>query len=198
MLNFDVKIRDRTNNVRERAKKGNFESLSHAGGTIMKTARRSIRKTKYKPSPPGQPPHTREGKIRESILYAVDAKTNSVVIGPSVEKIDVIGAVHEKGLVETKPKVRKPNWILKIGGHGPILNKRGKKKIDKYQVSFIKIMTSAQLEKVRSFVSTLPREVLFKFIPARVRKYPKRPFMGPALEKMIPRIPSFWQYMLYR
>jgi hypothetical protein len=111
--------------VRDAAKKGSITSLGHAGAAIRLQARHSIRKGK-KPSPAGTPPHTRKGRLRNAIKYAVTPGKQSVVIGPDYVVAADSGMAHE------------------FGG---------------------------------------------KF---RHERYPKRPFMGPALEKVKDRLPSFW------
>jgi hypothetical protein len=111
--------------VRDAAKKGSITSLGHAGAALRLQARHSIRKGK-KPSPAGTPPHTRKGRLRNAIKYAVTAGKQSVVIGPDYEVAANSGMAHE------------------FGG---------------------------------------------KF---RREKYDKRPFMGPALENVKDRLPSFW------
>lgn len=111
--------------VRDAARKGSIESLGHAGAAIRVSARHSIRKAKG-PSPPGTPPHTRKGKLRGAIKYAVAKDKESVVIGPDVQVTGTAGAAHEFG-----GRFRREN-------------------------------------------------------------YPKRAFMGPALDKTKDRLPSFW------
>ena len=165
------------------------KGLTRIGGAIRLTARRSIKRSK-KPSVAGTPPHTQTGKLRESILYAVEDKT--VYIGPSMQMISKVGASHEHGLVEYGGKLKKPNWKIQIGGHGPIYNPKGKKKIDTVKVSFVKIYTRKQLNRIQQFVFSLPKEIRFKNIPFRVRKYPRRPFMLPALEKLRFKLPSYF------
>ncbi len=120
-----VKTKFEAQRVKARTREGNFKSLGHAGGAIRLTAKRSIRKRK-KASDPGQPPHTRDGRLRNAIAYAVEKDKQRVVIGPQYDKIGTAGRPHE------------------FGG--------------RYK-----------------------RE-----------KYPKRPFMRPALDKLKDRLPPLW------
>ena len=195
-MKIDVKTKLNTQRVKRKVDEGTFRSLAHAGAAVRLIARRNIRQRKTA-SPPGQPPHTRRGQLRRAILYAVDRKSKSVVIGPSINLISKIGRAHEHGGVEYPAKTRKPNWRIQIGGHGPIPNPRGKIQLAKYTASFIKILTPAQLEKVQQFVTELPPQIKLTQVPPRRAVYPKRPFMRPALEKLRTRLPTFWRTSVY-
>jgi hypothetical protein len=96
MLAAKAKTRFDASKVVKAARKGSITSLGHAGAAIRLTARRSIRKSD-KPSPAGTPPHTRKGRIRNAIKYAVVAAAQSVVIGPDVEVAGTSGKAHEFG-----------------------------------------------------------------------------------------------------
>lgn len=126
MIDFKVETSSNMQAVVKKAKQGSFKSLGHAGAVIRLAVRRSIRRRK-KASTPGTPPNTQTGQLRESIRYAVDGPSGTVVIGPSRADIDEIGRVHE------------------FGG------------------------------------------------PFRGRSYPERPFMGPALQQNLQRIPREWR-----
>ena len=78
------------------AKRANITNLGHAGAAIRLQARHSIRKAKG-PSAPGTPPHTRKGRIRNAIKYAVTPSKQSVVIGPDAEVAADSGSAHEFG-----------------------------------------------------------------------------------------------------
>ena len=78
------------------AKRANITNLGHAGAAIRLAARHSIRKAKG-PSTPGTPPHTRKGRIRNAIKYALTPGKQSVVIGPDAEVAADSGAAHEFG-----------------------------------------------------------------------------------------------------
>ncbi len=72
--------------VQRAVKKGTFTSLTHAGRAIRKTAQQSMREAKG-PSPPGTPPHVHTGRLRRSILYAVDKQNDELVVGPSYNMV---------------------------------------------------------------------------------------------------------------
>lgn len=79
------------------ARKGTFKSLAHAAAAIRQTAARSIKDGK-KPSPPGNPPHTRRGRrLRNAIRYEVDERKQRAVIGPAADIAGTSGRAHEFG-----------------------------------------------------------------------------------------------------
>jgi len=112
--------------------------LGKAGGTVRKIARNSIKKkgkARAAPgrararerwlheiqdqpaSPPGQPPYTHAGFLRDDILYALDPTDKSVVIGPS--KSPWLNELHEFG-----GRVQMGVWRRKTTGT-KVLLKRG-------------------------------------------------------------------------
>lgn len=82
-------------------RKATLKALGHAGGYIRKVARSSIKRrtktTRKGASLPGTPPHTKSGQLKRSILYAVDRKNASVVIGPTFSGVGTSAAAHEYG-----------------------------------------------------------------------------------------------------
>jgi hypothetical protein len=82
--------------VEKAVKDASFKSLGHAAASIRLTARRSIRRRK-KPSSPGAPPHTREGRLKKAIVYAVERREERAVIGPSYRVVGPVGMAHEFG-----------------------------------------------------------------------------------------------------
>ena len=96
MVGMQVRTRSDVQKVLRKVRRANIRSLGHAGGTIRKVARHSIRRSPN-PSAPGRPPHTRKGQLRRSVLYAVEKSRQSVVIGPSVALVGTSAAAHEFG-----------------------------------------------------------------------------------------------------
>jgi hypothetical protein len=125
MIGTKARVKFDAGKIRRAAQKGSIQSLGHAGAAIRLTARRSIRKSP-KASAPGSPPHTRKGRLRNAIKYAVQKTVQSVLIGPDYAVAADSGRAHE------------------FGGH------------------------------------------------FRREDYPRRSFMGPALEKTKDRLPAFW------
>lgn len=162
--------------MRRAAQTASFTSVSHAAAAIRLTARRSIRRSS-KPSSPGMPPHTRKGKLREAIIYSVDRNAGVAVIGPAYSQIAAIGGMHERGATEV---IRLNNWNIRRGGHGPIFYAGG-------ELRFAKLLTARQVTRAQIMADQYDREN-----PPKSRTYPKRPFMGPALEALRPRLAGFW------
>lgn len=107
-------------------KYANRKSLRRAGAYVRKIARNMIHRSR-KSSAPGNPPNTRRGQLKRSILFGLDEDARGVVIGPAKSIIGLAATPHE------------------YGGR------------------------------------------------FRGRKYPKRPFMGPALSKAESYLPEIWK-----
>lgn len=60
-------------------------AFNHFGGYVRKVARNSMKKAGKKKtvSDPGSPPLVHTGAIKNRVVYAYDANTRSVVIGPT-------------------------------------------------------------------------------------------------------------------
>jgi hypothetical protein len=120
-----AKVKFDGSKVLRAARKASITNLGHAGAAIRLAARRSIKKNR-KASSAGSPPHTRKGRLRNAIKYAVEKTLQSVIIGPDYAVAADSGRAHE------------------FGGH------------------------------------------------FRRENFPKRAFMGPALEKVKDRLPPMW------
>ena len=66
-----------------RAAKASVDVLRRMGAYIRRAAQSKVRQSRN-PSQPGEPPHTRRGALKRGILFGVDRRTNSIVVGPSV------------------------------------------------------------------------------------------------------------------
>ena len=71
-------------------------ALRRAGAYIRKAARNRIT-TSEKASAPGSPPHTRQGLLKQSLLFGVEQRRQSVVIGPAESMIGTAMVAHEYG-----------------------------------------------------------------------------------------------------
>ena len=193
--------------LKKKAAAGTFRSLKHAGGAIRLTARRSIRKRK-KASQPGSPPHTQSGNLKRSIRY--EATQDDVKIGPVNEFGGRIWNLHEFG--GSRAPARKLLKVHKfsVGEYGPIrytpartagsqggsLRGAGGRFVSRGARSQVagfhraRLRTTAQAARATRLVK---EENERRMGPSRPRRYPKRPFMGPALELMRPRLPKFWR-----
>lgn len=183
MIRMNAMSRFDQRKVQRRAAQGSIRSLRHAGAYLRLTARRSIRRSATE-SKPGTPPHTRRGRLRESIRFSVEKNRQRVIIGPAYSKIHRIGSRHEFGGTE-HPKWN-PNWNLRPGGHGPLA-------FDSHTVtgSVGKLRTPAQVTRARRIAREWQRTWKSKRAGG-LATYPPRPFMGPALRKTEPRLPRMW------
>jgi hypothetical protein len=109
-----IKINTNPNRVKRALKKGSFNSLGQAAGTIRRIAMNSIKQSpKKEPAPVGKPPRTRFGQLKKSIRFIVDKEKSTVVVGPGRSAIALVGAVHEHGRkVQGKPLVH----VAKVDG----------------------------------------------------------------------------------
>lgn len=202
-----VKVVDNTKQVKDAARRATFKNLKHAGAAIRLVARRSIRK-RAKASEPGQPPSTQTLALRNSIVFEMDGPY-TVVIGPSVNLISDVAAAHEHGRAQMPRSLRGKterdllvagtNWIIEVGGHGPIGDRHG--------TAYIHLNTPKQVAKSEDYIRNAPEDAFGNTKKAREQaakrrmrarlagkavQYPKRPFMGPALMNQKDRLPALW------
>ena len=69
--------------------------LRRAGAYVRRVAQRKVT-TSPKPSQPGQPPHSRKGLLKRSILFGSDGDT-SVLVGPGFNLVGPSMSAHEFG-----------------------------------------------------------------------------------------------------
>ena len=131
MMTANVKIIKRFDRVTKGVNNSLLETFGDAARLMRAIARNSIkRRSGNRYADPGQPPKTRYGSIRNSILFDIDKKRQEALIGPVYSRIGPVAAAHEYG-------------------------------------GFF-----------------------------RRRRYDARPFMRPALDKLIPRFPKLWRYSI--
>lgn len=75
---------------------GNLVALRRAGAYIRKAARNKVT-TSSNSSTPGSPPNTRRGLLKNSLLFGVEKRIPSVVIGPAESIIGLAMTAHEYG-----------------------------------------------------------------------------------------------------
>jgi len=183
MLKITTKTKAEFNKVSKAAKKGTVKSLGQAGAYVRGIAKRSIKVSPEK-SEPGKPPHTRQGRLKNAIIYSVEKAQQDVVIGPNATEVGKIGSTHEFGGSEPpkKPKKR-TGFKLQIGGTGPIRTKNGK-------IVVVTLKTEAQVRRAAELAHSLPTAQSQP--TGKPRNYPARPFMGPALMRAKARLPQLW------
>ncbi len=183
--------------VKQRAKKG-IKKKGLARGKLSERTKKGRLSVAYlrqqqeirnRPaSPKGTPPFTHTGFLRGDIYHAYDPARRTAVIGPS--KVPWLNRLHEfGGTRQTPASQRKPNWMLEIGGHGPI-------GISGTQIRFAKLTTERQVAKARQLAAQLDTTGFFTKKPKPVRTYPARPFMKPALRDFEGEADALWNKSL--
>ncbi|MDA9778749.1 hypothetical protein N9D38_09925 [Rubripirellula sp.] len=184
MITLNAKTKLDTQKLKQKTEQASFRSLGHAGGAIRLTAKRSIRKRK-KPSQPGSPPHTQTGSLKRSIRYEVNKSIPDVVIGPVNEIAGRIWNLHEHGGVSTKRRLLKRHRFSP-GEFGPIRVKQ-----QGYNTKFARIRLTSAAQAARA--TRLVEQENDRRRSDGPRRYPKRPFMKPALDINRSRLPTFWR-----
>ena len=177
--------------------KGQKEAFRRAGAVVRLTARRSIRTVK-KPSTPGNPPHARGRRFKNSITYQSDA--GGVVVGPvRFQNFDSTPAVLEYGGQRTATlgaivarKMRADKVLNRQNQLPPRKSKRtGKDWRAKIHNKDAMIRRLRAAGKIGSDVLTTDEsreKKTFRIAP--------RPYMGPALNVNREKITSFFRRII--
>lgn len=177
--------------------KGQKEAFRRAGAVVRLTARRSIRTVK-KPSTPGNPPHARGRRFKNSITYQSDA--GGVVVGPvRFQNFDSTPAVLEYGGQRTAAlgaivarKLRADKVLNRQNQLPPRKSKRtGKDWRAKIHNRDAMIKRLRAVGKIGSNVLTSDEsreKKTFRIAP--------RPYMGPALNVNRDKITSFFRRII--
>ena len=177
--------------------KGQKEAFRRAGAVVRLTARRSIRTVK-KPSTPGNPPHARGRRFKNSITYQSDA--GGVVVGPvRFQNFDSTPAVLEYGGQRTASlgaivarKLRADKVLNRQNQLPPRKSKRtGKDWRAKIHNRDAMIRRLRAAGKIGSDVLTTDEsreKKTFRIAP--------RPYMGPALNVNREKITSFFRRII--
>ena len=179
--------------------------LARQGAYLRGIARRLIR---YRSNPntrstPGSAPYTHGWKaLKLSISFAVAADSSHVLIGPAANWIGDLGALHEFGgmrRTSVVPERYRKNQY-KIGEVGPVSTRRYKTAvISRHRkpdsdplgghVAWIRIKSARQADHASRLAQRMARSAG----ETRNAKYPARPFMRPALNIGLERLPYFWR-----
>lgn len=197
-----TKIENNARQVLERQKRGTLKALGKAGGYVAKAAKNSIRRSKN-PSQPGRPPHTRMGRLKRLIQYAVDSDAVTAVVGARRGFAAAIWWIHEHGGTATKKlKALKPH-IFRAGEFGPVraietmgrgysaagtLEDKGVAK-----VRFARVLLRSANQARRATRLLAAENARRRAAMRKEARYPARPFMAPALERSQEKLAEFWQ-----
>ena len=195
MLNVKYEFNRLT--VEDATIKGQKEAFRRAGAVVRLTARRSIRTVK-KPSAPGNPPHARGRRFKNSITYQSDA--GGVVVGPvRFQNFQSTPAVLEYGGQRTTAlgaivarKLRADKVLNRQNQLPPRKSKRtGKDWRAKVHNRDAMIRRLRAAGKIGSNVLTSDEsreKKTFRIAP--------RPYMGPALNVNRDKITSFFRRII--
>jgi alkanesulfonate monooxygenase SsuD/methylene tetrahydromethanopterin reductase-like flavin-dependent oxidoreductase (luciferase family) len=166
-----VKVNFRKKAVKKAVDDANFSSLSKAGAFVRTTARRSIR--------------PRHRKKKKETLQISEAQRQAFLKKLEEKDEAVLDAINKKR--ESERLARRSSIIgtPPLTGERKLLRKAIRYDIDRKNKDNIVIGTSSTVfDKIGR---AHEHGGLFEG-----RKYPKRPFMNPALEKAKPRISRLW------
>ena len=79
-----------------RVAKASLAVLRRMGAYIRRVAQSKVRQSRN-PSQPGEPPHTRRGALKRGILFGVEKRRQSVLIGPGFRFVGESMSAHEFG-----------------------------------------------------------------------------------------------------
>jgi len=112
--------------VRRAVDKAQYRVLMRAGQYVRQVAKRSIVR-RPGPAPPGHPPHSHVGLLRDQIFYGYDRAAGSVFIGPRVlSRHDVPGLLEIGGLTRNRRDAR-PRYYPPRPYMGPALERSARK-----------------------------------------------------------------------
>lgn len=93
---MNIKIEFDERRILVAVESGNLTALRRAGAYIRKAARNKVT-TSSNSSTPGSSPNTRRGLLKNSLLFGVEKRIPSVVIGPAESIIGLAMTPHEYG-----------------------------------------------------------------------------------------------------
>lgn len=94
MLKIGATIQSQQDSVLNAVKSRSRDAMAHLAAKVRLAAQSSIT-TSEEPSPPGSPPHTREGQLRRAIVFSVGE--SDAIIGPRASVVGPIGELMEFG-----------------------------------------------------------------------------------------------------
>lgn len=158
--------------------------LKHAGSLIRSEVRRSMRFTKKKPAPPGDAPRWRhpEPNLRSIIFFWSPLLRMMAVGAPpfpgTSSRIQNVPEVHEFGGQISQPT------RLKV--FRPARQKSGRPATRKQLAALKRKANSPEARLLRS--AALLKQPLVRVI----KRYPARPYMWPALLRVMRKLPRIW------
>ena len=93
-MNTEIEFEEKT--LLAKVAKASVDILKRMGAYVRTVARRKV-KSSDKPSQPGSPPHSKTGALKKGILFGLEKKNSSVLIGPSDRFVGTSASAHELG-----------------------------------------------------------------------------------------------------
>lgn len=153
--------------VKESMSDATIAALGKFGAFVQRRAKSSLRTAKNdKPSKPGRPPKSREGSLKNWILFAADGPSN-VVIGPAI--LNMFFFNNDRRPVNgTVPQV------LEYGG----------------QINILEVFKWGRWRRADLRSKRRNAELKSRFRRVNIAA---RPFMNPAFDKEISKAPKLWE-----
>ena len=196
MLDFKFKVQffDRKT-VTSKVSAATRRVLSKFGAFVRQTAKQSIRR-KNGPAPPGQPPHSHTGLLKRWILFGYDKTRESVVAGPAklAKKGNAPEALEKGGAAVARKNPRRKD--RKVGDGGVMLLRKTEGASSKVVkdwsnrprwVTFGSLRTAKQVARAERLEAEIWGP---KMIAGTIEA---RPYMGPAFEAELTKLPSNWR-----
>lgn len=184
---------DESRNVLRSVVAATRRQLRAMAAYVRGVARKSISKTKKPPSPPGSPPRSPTGRLHSSIAFNVDPQRLVATIGPARSVFAEMGHTHEFGGMEPPKRGRAKGTLyeqLRVGGIG-VIRITGRRRL---RIHFAKLTTESQVQRSKGLLASANLPLSVTGLPRNVsRRYPRRPFMGPALRIAAKRLPAHWR-----
>lgn len=188
--------------------KATRDVLSKFGAFVRTTAKQSIKKAPFaskkergqdridfsrKTSTPGSPPYSQTGKLKKGIFFSFDRQTKSVVVGPArfpsgagtaPATLEYGGAAGRRRNMRRTVRHVGDGGEVEIGGWFCATTKINR---EGTQVTYIKLRTQAQADRANRLNEKLYGPMILG--PAAIAA---RPYMHPALQKELPKLPAMW------
>lgn len=188
---YQVRITMDGRELHVRVRRGIRAPLARIAGRVRMIARRSLkavpaRTARKNPSRPGEQPHTifnrQKGGHRMRMMWYAERRPGEYVVGPRI-------LTNKNGTYQNKPTPA----IHEHGGQRALIIKHivktGRKTTRAQRAAFKRKVRSGQIKwsyKDRGIKNRTKTT-------ARIKTYPRRPFMEPALKKMIPKMPQMFK-----
>lgn len=165
---FDINV------IRVNWQKINRSPLTKAGNLVRAIARRSIRdksaRGRYKPSTPPNPPYSLQRKSKKQLAGGGESRPFKMIYSlPNIWETSVM--VGMVGFKATDPV--------------PGVHELG--------LPAVRYVATKGFKKGRLVTLRTPKGIRKMYLQKRPTKYPKRPFMRPALVAAVPSLPMLWK-----